>query len=158
MNQSWHDGSVTVVSSPPLSQEVSLPNGEFVVSVNLTDSGQRALYVSVVAVAVGSLAVSQGQAIVTSRSILTPRVVFGFSTTLVIVTVALGRLFGSQQPIREGWTATHVTTAVAWATYSLAGIGLVAVGFRGWVVFANLAVSVGGSVSFWYLYSSDRQP
>jgi len=113
--------------------------------------------VSVIVAAVASLTVSQGQAIVTPRSVFTPRVVFGFLAALAVVTVALSQLFGSQQPVREGWTTTHITTAVAWAVYALAGLGLIVVGFRGWVVFANLAVSVGGGVLFWYLYSSIRQ-
>lgn len=124
--------------------------------MDTANPSQTALYVSVIAVAVASFAVSQGQAVVTAPRIFTPQVVFGFLTTLAVVTVALGRLFGSEQPVREGWTATHVAFAVVWAAYLLAGLGLVAAGFRGWVVFANLAVPVVGGVLFWHLYSPEQ--
>lgn len=123
--------------------------------MSIAKPGQKALYVSVTAVAVASFAVSQGQAITTVPRSFTPRVVFGFLATLAVVTVALGQLFGSGQSVREGWTATHITFAVVWAAYLLAGLGLIAVGFRGWVVFANLAIPVVGGVLFWYLYNSD---
>jgi len=125
--------------------------------MHVANPEQKALYVSVIAVAVASFAVSQGQAIVTAPNGFTPRIVFGFLATLAVVTVALGRLFGSEQSVQEGWTATHVTFAVVWAAYLLAGLGLIVAGFRGWVVFANLAVPVVGGVLFWYLYSSDQQ-
>jgi hypothetical protein len=125
--------------------------------MNVANPEQKALYVSVIAVAVASFAVSQGQAIVTAPNSFTPRIMFGFLATLAIVTVALGRLFGSGQSVQEGWTVTHVTFAVVWAAYLLAGLGLIVAGFRGWVVFANLAVLVVSGVLFWYLYSSDQQ-
>ena len=125
--------------------------------MNVTSPGQKALYASVIAVAVASFAVSQGQAIVTAPNSFTPRIVFGFLATLTVVTVALGRLFGPEQSVREGWTVTHLTIAAVWAAYLLAGLGLIVVGFRGWVVFVNLAVPVVSSVLFWYLYGSDQQ-
>jgi hypothetical protein len=125
--------------------------------MHVANPEQKALYVSVIAVAVASFAVSQGQAIVTAPNSLTPRVVFGLLATLTVVVVALGRLFGSEQSVQEGWTATHVTFTVVWAAYLLAGLGLVVAGFRGWVVFVNLAIPVVSGVLFWYLYSSDQQ-
>jgi hypothetical protein len=120
-----------------------------------TDPARAALYAVVLVAAIASFAVAEGRTIVSGVSVFTPRMVFGVLATLIVVTVALGRLFGSYQSVQEGWTPTHVALAGVWTLYLLAGIGLVLVGYTGWVVLANLLVAIGAGLAFWYLY--DKQ-
>lgn len=117
-----------------------------------TNPARAALYAVVLVAAIASFAVAEGRTIASGSSVFTPRTVFGVVATLIIVSVALGRLFGSDQSVQEGWTLTHVALAGVWTLYLLAGIGLVLVGYTGWVVLANLLVALGAGLAFWYLY------
>lgn len=113
------------------------------------------MYAVVLAAAVASFAVSQGQSLVAPQPAITPQTVFGVLATLIVIVVALGRLFGSDQSVQEGWTLTHAAVAGVWALYLLAGLGLVLTGFTGWVVLGNLTVAIVAGLGFWFLYDPD---
>lgn len=114
--------------------------------------GRAALYAVVVVATIASFAVSQGLTLFTGPGKLNPRLVFGVLATLIVVVVALGRLFGSDQTVQEGWTLTHIAVASVWTLYLFSGLGLVLSGFTGWVVLGNLAIAVVAGLAFWYLY------
>lgn len=118
-----------------------------------TNPKRTLLYVAVLIAAVGSFAVSQGQTIFNQPMTITPETVFGVIATLIVVVVALGQLFGSDTPVNEEITFTHLAVATMWAIYLLAGVVLVVTGNTGWVVLANLLIAVGAGLLFGYLYT-----
>lgn len=115
---------------------------------------RRAVFYTVVFVsAVASFAVSQGQRVVAAPAMITPNTVFGVLATLLVAVVSLGRLFGSDQSVQEGWTFTHGLIAGIWALYIVAGLMLILVGFTGWVVLGNLTIAIVAGVTFWLFYN-----
>lgn len=113
------------------------------------------MYLIVLVAAVASLAVSEGQNLASEPTALTPQTVYGVLAALIVAVVALGQLFGSNQPVQEGWTFTHMVIAGVWALYLLSGLILVLAGFTGWVVLGNLAIAILAGIIFWLLYNSD---
>lgn len=122
--------------------------------VRTTNPARTALYVVTLVAALASFAVTEGP-LLTQPAALTPRPVFGVLVPLLAVVVSLGHLFGSDQPVQEGWTLTHVALAGVWGLYLLAGLVLVSAGFTGWVVLGNLTIAIAAGLAFWLLYDSD---
>ena len=116
-------------------------------------TGQTAIYVFAVVAAVGSVAVTLGPDLVDQSVTVTPETVFGTIHPLIVVVVALGRLFGSETPVTDEVTPIHLAIAAVWAIYLLAGLALLSAGFTGWVVLVNVAAAVAGGLIFGYLYS-----
>ena len=116
-------------------------------------SKRAIVYVFALVAAVGSFAVTQGPELADRSVTFTPDTMFGIIAPLIVVVVALGQLFGSRTPVSEGITLTHLAIASVWVVYLLAGIGLVSVGYTGWMVLLNLLVAVSAGLIFGYLYS-----
>lgn len=118
-----------------------------------THTGRALIYVFALVAAVGSFAVTQGPVLLERGLTLTPTTVFGTIAPLIVVVVALGRLFGSETLVTEEITLTHLAVVVVWAVYLLAGLALLSAGFTGWVVLVNVAIAVSGGLIFGSLYS-----
>lgn len=116
-----------------------------------THPWRRGIYVVALVAAVGSFAVT----IASEPLTFTPRTVFGVTATLIVVVVALGGLFGSNTPVREGVTYAHLALVLVWLVYLFAGVALVLAGFTEWVVLSNLAIAVGAGLLFGYLYTRE---
>lgn len=124
-------------------------------NLRTTDLRVRALYGVVIVVAVASFVVSQGQTVVSGSWDFNPRLVFGFLATVLLIVVALGQLFVSDQSVQEGWTLTHIAVASVLALYLLAGVALLLSGFTGWVVLGNLAIPIVAGIAFWIVYGPE---
>jgi hypothetical protein len=118
-----------------------------------THKGRALVYVFALIAAGGSFAVTQGPVLLKRGLTFTPRIVFGTIAPLIVVVVALGRLFGSETLVTDEITLTHLAVAAVWAVYLIAGLALLSAGFTGWVVLVNVAVAVGAGLIFGYLYS-----
>jgi hypothetical protein len=122
-------------------------------SLGTTNPGRALVYIVAIVAAVGSFAITQGSEIVAPPYTLTPRTVYGVIAPLIVVVVALGQLFGSDTPVGEKITLTHVAIGITWAIYLLAGVALVIAGYTGWVVLGNLAIAISAGLIFGYLYT-----